>query len=535
MTDLTRPRPRRRRERRVAGEPAATCERLRPGRAARAGHGDAAAADGGPGRRRPTQVVEGQAGGGVVQVEVTGGIEFRSVDDRPGGRRPRRRRDAPGPRARRAPRRRGPGRRGCSRPMGGFDLGADRAACSAAATSAALGDDLDDDERSTTTMTRIGADDELDRGRRRPVSIYAGPVQDLIDELGRLPGVGPKSAQRIAFHLLKLPKAGRHAPGPGRSPRPRSGSRSARRCFNIAEGDECGICADDRRDATVLCVVEEPRDIVAVERTGEFHGPLPRAAGRDQPHRGHRSRPAAGPGAARPPRRRGHRRRSSSAPTPTSRARPPRCTSAGCSSRSGITVTRIASGLPVGGDLEYADELTLGPRPRGPPRGRAGRRREPRSADRQCGRCSSASVPGSRVLSGCRSGGLGWSLTTAGGGAPARSAPGRVQGESDGRCLSRHSSRRLQAVTVPRSERCSYVQLTGALHAYVRHVWVRPSPTAPSRTRCGRPEAAPQVLSSAVAMAQPWSAAGWRRPGRRRRTGRPHRCRRPALQLVAAA
>src|SRR4051812_13894191 len=107
------------------------------------------------------------------------------------------------------------------------------------------------------------------------MAVYAGPVQDLIDELGRLPGVGPKSAQRIAFHLLKLPKD--------------DALRLARsisvvkdrivfceRCFNIAERDGavgvCNICADDRRDAAVVCVVEEPRDIVAVEKTREYSG-----------------------------------------------------------------------------------------------------------------------------------------------------------------------------------------------------------------------------------------------------------------------
>ena len=103
------------------------------------------------------------------------------------------------------------------------------------------------------------------------MSAYAGPVQDLIDELGRLPGVGPKSAQRIAFHLLKLPKD--------------DALRLARaietakdrvawctRCFNLADAEECGICRDDRRDPTVLCVVEEPKDLVAVEKTGEFRG-----------------------------------------------------------------------------------------------------------------------------------------------------------------------------------------------------------------------------------------------------------------------
>ena len=128
----------------------------------------------------------------------------------------------------------------------------------------------------------------------RQVAVYAGPVQDLIDELGRLPGVGPKSAQRIAFHLLKLSKddALRLARAIAEV---KDKVAFCRRCFNVAEGEQCGICADSRRDATVVCVVEEPRDLVAVEKTGEFQGPLPRAAGRDQPHRGHRPRAAAHP------------------------------------------------------------------------------------------------------------------------------------------------------------------------------------------------------------------------------------------------
>jgi recombination protein RecR len=96
-------------------------------------------------------------------------------------------------------------------------------------------------------------------------------VQELIDELGRLPGVGPKSAQRIAFHLLKLEKldALRLARAITEA-KERVGFCT--RCFNVAEGDECTICRDDRRDPTVVCVVEEPRDVVAVEKTQEFRG-----------------------------------------------------------------------------------------------------------------------------------------------------------------------------------------------------------------------------------------------------------------------
>jgi len=108
------------------------------------------------------------------------------------------------------------------------------------------------------------------------VAVYAAAVQDLIDELGRLPGVGPKSAQRIAFHLLKLTRgdASRLADAIVEA---KDKVTFCSRCFNIAEisGDDdslCSICQDERRDATMLCVVEEPRDIVAVEKTAEFRG-----------------------------------------------------------------------------------------------------------------------------------------------------------------------------------------------------------------------------------------------------------------------
>ena len=114
-------------------------------------------------------------------------------------------------------------------------------------------------------------------GSRRPLrrrlmaGVYAQPVQELIDELGRLPGIGPKSAQRIAFHLLKVEKVDAL-----RLARAITEAKDrvtfCERCFNIAEGAVCGLCADDRRDATLLCVVEEPRDIVAVEKTQEFNG-----------------------------------------------------------------------------------------------------------------------------------------------------------------------------------------------------------------------------------------------------------------------
>src|SRR6056300_471327 len=101
--------------------------------------------------------------------------------------------------------------------------------------------------------------------------VYTPPVQTLIDELGRLPGVGPKSAQRIAFHLLKIPAADveRLASAIHEA---KERVRFCERCFNVAEATLCPICSDERRDGTILCVVEESRDIVALERTGEFRG-----------------------------------------------------------------------------------------------------------------------------------------------------------------------------------------------------------------------------------------------------------------------
>jgi recombination protein RecR len=190
------------------------------------------------------------------------------------------------------------------------------------------------------------------------VSVYAGPVQDLIDELGRLPGVGPKSAQRIAFHLLKLPKddALRLA---GAIAVVKERVSFCTTCFNISEGDRCGICSDTRRDPNVVCVVEEPRDIVAVERTGEFKGRYHVLQGAISPIEG------IGPDQLRVKELLGRIE-------PEGIDEIILCTDPNIEGEAtamylarllkplGLKVTRIASGLPVGGDLEYADELTLG-------------------------------------------------------------------------------------------------------------------------------------------------------------------------------
>jgi recombination protein RecR len=190
------------------------------------------------------------------------------------------------------------------------------------------------------------------------VATYAAPVQDLIDELGRLPGVGPKSAQRIAFHLLKLPTE--DALRLARSiTEAKERVSFCTRCFNISEGDECGICGDPRRDGHLLCVVEEPRDLVAVERTGEFRGRYHVLQGAISPIEG------IGPDRLRI-------QELLARLEPEGVTEVILCTNPNIEGEAtamylarlltplGLKVTRIASGLPVGGDLEYADELTLG-------------------------------------------------------------------------------------------------------------------------------------------------------------------------------
>ena len=190
------------------------------------------------------------------------------------------------------------------------------------------------------------------------MSAYAPPVQDLIDELGKMPGVGPKSAQRIAFHLLMLPteEALRLAHAITEA---KTRVTFCQRCFNVSESDLCGVCTDERRDPSVLCVVEEPRDIVAVEKTGQFSGRYHVLQGAISPIEG------IGPDQLR-------------VAELLARLEPEGvtevilCTNPNIEGEAtamylarllsplGLTVTRIASGLPVGGDLEYADELTLG-------------------------------------------------------------------------------------------------------------------------------------------------------------------------------
>ena len=186
----------------------------------------------------------------------------------------------------------------------------------------------------------------------------SGLVQDLIDELGRLPGIGPKSAQRIAYHLLKLPKedALRLARAIAEV---KDKVSSCTRCFNVAEGDLCEICLDGRRDPTLLCVVEDARDIVAIEKTQDYRGRYHVLQGAINPIEG------VGPEQLRIRELLGRLADEEIAEIIL-------CTNPNLEGDAtamylsrqlrplGIKVTRLASGLPVGGDLEYADELTLG-------------------------------------------------------------------------------------------------------------------------------------------------------------------------------
>ncbi|MDP1878383.1 MAG: recombination mediator RecR [Actinomycetota bacterium] len=188
--------------------------------------------------------------------------------------------------------------------------------------------------------------------------MYEGIIQDLIDELGRLPGVGPKSAQRIAFHILaadpvdvlRLADALREV---------KERVRFCSICGNVAEEEQCRICRDPRRDLTVLCVVEEPKDVVAIEKTREFRGRYHVLGGAISPIDG------IGPDDLRI--RELFARLSESAITEVILATDPNLEGEATATYLarmiaplGMAVSRLASGLPVGGDLEYADEVTLG-------------------------------------------------------------------------------------------------------------------------------------------------------------------------------
>jgi recombination protein RecR len=188
--------------------------------------------------------------------------------------------------------------------------------------------------------------------------VYEGVVQDLIDELGRLPGVGPKSAQRIAFYLLqadavdvkRLVNALVEV---------KDKVRFCSICGNVAEAEQCRICLDTRRDLTCICVVEEPKDVVAVERTREFGGRYHVLGGAISPIEG------VGPDDLRIKElltrlADGDVNEVIIATDPNLEGEATATYLARLLRPIGLRVTRLASGLPVGGDLEYADEVTLG-------------------------------------------------------------------------------------------------------------------------------------------------------------------------------
>jgi recombination protein RecR len=188
--------------------------------------------------------------------------------------------------------------------------------------------------------------------------VYEGVVQNLIDELGRLPGVGPKGAQRIAFYLLGADPADvRRLAAVLVEVTDRV--RFCRICGNVAEADECRICRDPRRDPTVICVVEEPKDVAAIEKIREFRGRYHVLGGAISPIDG------IGPEDLRT--RELMARLADGGITEVILATDPNLEGEATATYLarlvkplGLRVTRPASGLPVGGDLEYADEVTLG-------------------------------------------------------------------------------------------------------------------------------------------------------------------------------
>jgi len=188
--------------------------------------------------------------------------------------------------------------------------------------------------------------------------VYEGAVQDLIDELGRLPGVGPKSAQRIAFHVLQADQADVQRLVDALV-QVKAKVRFCVVCGNVAEAEQCRICRDPRREAGLICVVEEPKDVVAIERTREFRGRYHVLGGAISPIDG------IGPDDLRITELMA--RLGSTEITEIIIATDPNLEGEATASYlarllgpMGLKVSRLASGLPVGGDLEYADEVTLG-------------------------------------------------------------------------------------------------------------------------------------------------------------------------------
>jgi recombination protein RecR len=188
--------------------------------------------------------------------------------------------------------------------------------------------------------------------------VFEGPIQDLIDELARLPGIGPKSAQRLAFHIVKAP-----APDANRLAEAivaaKERVRFCRECFSVSEGELCRICRDPGRDTSIICVVEESKDQAAIEKAAVVRGRYHVLGGAISPLEG------IGPDDLRVQELldrvgRNGVREVILATNPNLEGNATAMYVAGLLKPLGVTVTRLASGLPVGGDLEYADEVTLG-------------------------------------------------------------------------------------------------------------------------------------------------------------------------------
>ncbi|HEY7755385.1 MAG TPA: recombination mediator RecR [Actinomycetota bacterium] len=187
--------------------------------------------------------------------------------------------------------------------------------------------------------------------------MYEGPIQDLIDELARLPGIGPKSAQRLAFHLVKSDpdEAKRLAEAIVRA---KERISFCRECGNVAESDRCRICRDEGRDRAVLCVVEEPKDVATIEKAAVIKGRYHVLGGAISPLDG------IGPEDLRTQELLERVERDGVteviiATNPNLEGNATAMYVAALVKPAGVRVTRLASGLPVGGDLEYADEVTL--------------------------------------------------------------------------------------------------------------------------------------------------------------------------------
>lgn len=189
-------------------------------------------------------------------------------------------------------------------------------------------------------------------------AVYEGALQDLVEEFGKLPGIGPKSAQRLAFHILQADAGDVNALAQALSA-VKKRVRFCDICGNVSEESECAVCQDPRRDRTMICVVEEPKDVVAIERTREYRGLYHVLGGAIDPMAG------IGPDNLRikelmPRLQDGEVTEIVIATDPNLEGEATATYLVRLLATLGVTVTRLASGLPVGGDLEYADEVTLG-------------------------------------------------------------------------------------------------------------------------------------------------------------------------------